>query len=273
MYRYKWNTAPLALAVAIGMAPVASGQSLWTDQSGDRAVSVELMRPEFSGKDHADFMTSVMYLSGRFSIGQNAAAEIELPYARYGYSSDYGDHSESGVGNPYIGVRVNGEQITSRVGVRIPVASTGDGDALSVGIISDYDRFEAFLPDVASLTASIARPSRLSDQVTLSFGAGPVLTVYTKDTQGDQVELFAQYFLLSAWEGAKVQVKAGFTGRALITEGNLSFADRSIHQFGIQAGLNSGTFRPGVHFRLPIDNDLGDAIDYVAGLNFTVVLD
>lgn len=273
MCRYGKKAVLLAVIFSTGIASTSLGQSLWTDKSGDHSISVEFVKPTFAGNDRADFLTSITYLSGRFSIGRNTVGEIELPFARYGSTSEYADGAETAVGNPYIGAQINGGKVVSRIGVRLPTASTNDGSALYVGVLTDYDRFEAFLPDVLTVAGSFTGPTRVSSQFTLSFGAGPIVAIFTEDTGGDNAEVFAQYFLLAELEGKRVAVKAGLTGRALVTEGDLSFSERSVHQFGVGASLITGTFRPGLHMRLPLDKDLSESIDFVAGVNCTVVLD
>jgi hypothetical protein len=171
-----------------------------------------------------------------------------------------------------VGIRLNGKQVVTRIGIRLPTASSNDVSALGVGAVSDYDRFEAFLPDVLTAYTSVMGRARVSDQLTINVGGGPVVSIYTKDTGGDQAEVFAQYALLTNFAGNVVTVQGGFTGRALVTESELSFGERSVHQFGLGVTKSSGAFRPGVHVRVPVDNDLSELIDFVVGIHFTVML-
>jgi len=231
------------------------------------------LKPEFEGDDDTDFLTSTIVLGGRFPISQTITGEAELPFSRYGIDNEFVDRSSSAVGNPYLGVRMRSRSVLSRVGVRIPIAPEDEPTALSSGRLTDYDRFEAFLSNTLAVNASVTGQTRLSDQAILQFGGGPVLLVSTEDSGGDDAEVYAQYFLLGVFAGRTVAVKAGFTGRAILTESDLDFGERSIHQFGLGAALNTGTVRPGLHLRIPLDKDLREDIDYVAGLNVTVILD
>lgn len=273
MYQLVIKAALLTACTVACMEAGLSAQSLWTDQTSDRVISVEFLKPEFEGDDDTDFLTSTIFLSGRFPIRPTIAGEVELPFTRYGIDNEFIDRSESAVGNPYVGVRIRSRSVVSRVGVRIPVASDDKRTPLTAGRLTDYDRFEAFLPDWAAVNVSITAPNRLSNQATLNIGGGPVLLVSTEDNGSDDAEIYAQYFLLGEFNGRMVVVKAGFTGRAILTESDLNFGERSIHQFGLGGSLNSGTVRPGLHVRIPLDKDLREDIDYVAGLNVTVVLD
>jgi len=272
MYKCIERRVLLAIFAAAGLVASASGQSLWPDQTGDRAISVEFLKPEFEGDDDTDFLTSTTFLSGRFPITPAITGEAELPFSRYGISNDVVERSESAIGNPYIGVRIRSHNLVSRIGLRIPIASDDNPNALTAGRLTDYDRFEAFLPDVLAVNGSVTGPFRLSDNVTLNPGGGLVLLVSTQDGGGDDTEVYAQYFLIGEFTGGKFTLKSGFTGRAILSESDLDFGDRSTHQFGLGGTLSTGTVRPGLHLRIPLDEGLKDNVDYVVGLNVTIVL-
>ncbi|HUF08470.1 MAG TPA: hypothetical protein VMO47_04060 [Rhodothermales bacterium] len=273
MSQFVIKAALLAACAITCIETGLSAQSLWTDQSGDRAISVEFLKPEFEGDADTDFLTSTIVLGGRFPISPTIAGEAELPFSRYGIDNEFVDRSDAAVGNPYLGVRIRSRSVVSRIGIRLPIAPDDKPTPLSAGRLTDYDRFEAFLPNVLAVNASVTGQTRLSDQAILQFGGGPVLLVPTEDGGSDDTEVYAQYFLLGVFAGRTVAVKAGFTGRAILTESDLDFGERSIHQFGLGAALNNGTLRPGLHVRIPLDEDLRDSIDYVAGINLTVILD
>lgn len=265
--------ATLLTAIAVVSFTIsASGQTLWTDQRSDRSLSIEFSKPEFEGEDNADFLTSATFLSGRFPIGRRTFAEVDLPIARYGIETDFVERSQSGIGNPYVGILSRGTVLTSRIGVRLPFASRDDGTALTAGRLTDFDRFEAFLADVVAVNASIAGPTRLTDNTTLHLGGGPLLLVSTEDRPDDNAEVYAHYFALAEVTGSVLTVKTGVTGRSILTEPDLDFGERSVHQFGLAGLFNMGAVRPGLHVRIPLDRDLTEDIDYVVGANLTVDL-
>jgi len=272
MYQHAKRTAILVTCAVTCLQSGLSAQSLWTDQTSDRAIFVEFLKPEFEGADDTDFLTSDIFLSGRFPITSVVAAEAEVPFSRYGIDNGAVERSQSAVGNPYLGARIQSSALTTRVGVRFPVASSDDGTALTSGRLADYDRFEAFLPDVFSVNASFAGPTQLSESFVLNIGGGPLLLLFTEDTGGDESEIYAQYFLMPQYNGQYVTVKAGVTGRALMTESDLDFGERSTHQLGMAAALNHGTVRPGLHLRVPLDEGLSEDVDYILGVNATVIL-
>ena len=68
----------------------------------------------------------------------------------------------------------------------------------------------------------------------------------------------------------RVRFGAGFTGRLLASESDLDFGERSVHHLGATLAAKFRGVEPGLHFRLPIDEDLSDITNYVFGLNVTV---
>lgn len=55
----------------------------------------------------------------------------------------------------------------------------------------------------------------------------------------------------------------------IVTESDLDLGERTVHHLGATAAINSGAVSPGVHFRIPIDDQF-DNIDYVMGLNLVI---
>lgn len=84
---------------------------------------------------------------------------------------------------------------------------------------------------------------------------------------------------MSAWRFAGLvqsrvaRIGGGLTGRLWATaeEGNLW--EITVHQFGFAANFGSGRFQPGLHLRVPLDDDWEwTPMKYVYGINFTVKL-
>jgi len=105
----------------------------------------------------------------------------------------------------------------------------------------------------------------------LRGGPSPLINT-NKDEFEDGTELFIGYSAQVGYESEAVSVLGGFTGRANLTESNSDFGDRSAHQIGFNTSVGLGKIKPGVHFRLPLDKSLKDALDFVFGLNLGVQL-
>jgi hypothetical protein len=261
----------LAALLALYSAAGAAAQSNWTEQHYKSGVGLEILKPSFESGEGLTFLTTTSYLSGRFALSENTMIEAELPISHVGVSSDYGGGSETALGNPYVGILTSGSStFVGRFGVRIPVASSEDYSALAVGILSDFDRFEAFTTDVVTGTASFGTRHRPSENFEFEWGAGPVLLVSTEDID-ERVELFAQYRAQAMYIARSFSFGAGFSGRGLITEGDLDFGQRTIHQLTVMGTANLSGFHPGLYMRIPVDDDLS-GLNFTLGLHLTIDL-
>jgi hypothetical protein len=102
---------------------------------------------------------------------------------------------------------------------------------------------------------------------------GPSLLINTdKDRFEDATELFIGYSAQLGYESEMVSIMGGFTGRANLTEEDADYGERSVHQLGFMASVGLGNVRPGIHLRLPLDEDLKDTFDFVLGFHLGVQL-
>jgi hypothetical protein len=107
--------------------------------------------------------------------------------------------------------------------------------------------------------------------VKVNLFGGPTLWFPVGGAKGDTEVLFD--FGLQFWMESEVaRAGAGITGRWMVSEDKGDFAEKTIHQFGFAANFGSGSFRPGFHIRVPLDNDLGYAgVRYVYGITLSLV--
>jgi len=236
-----------------------AAQAPWSERGNRPSIALELQKPSFDG-DGFSFATGVAFLSARVPAGK-VVLVAELPTA-FGSISGV---SSTVIGNPYVGLELGGAEVSGELGVRIPTASvSGDDDfAVGVGLLSDFDRFEAFMDDLTAVRAAV----RFDRREPSGFGFGgtlaPALLIPTKE--GDS-ELFVGYAarVSYAWTGASVG--AEFSGRLLVTEGDLDFGERTVHQLALGTGVDLGRWRPGAYVRLPLDQNLSGSLNYVIGV-------
>jgi hypothetical protein len=255
----------------VGVPDHMSAQSIWTDRGSRDLVAVEFLKPNFEGDSPTTFMTSALFLTGRFSLKDNLALIGEFPFSHYGYEDR--DVSETGFGNPYIGLEFWGEGSHAfyELGIRIPTASEEKGSSAIVGFLSDYDRFEAFVPEMLSIPfkANYGWKDPVNNFVYRIRG-GPVITI---PTDGGDTEAYLDYGFLLGWEDEQFGLTGGFTGRAFISEDDLSLGERTIHQVGFQAKLILDHVCPGVHLQIPLDEDFLDILDLIVGLHVSFRFD
>jgi hypothetical protein len=90
------------------------------------------------------------------------------------------------------------------------------------------------------------------------------------NNQGDS-ELFLDYGIHGGYETERASFGMVFNGRALVTESGGSLGERTVHELGLGGSMTFGRFRPGVIVRLPLDDDLSQALNYSVGVRLEVV--
>jgi len=265
---------PLAsgCVLALLVARPAEAQSYWHDETARSAIRLDLIKP-IPKADEVQFLSGALFLSGSARVGPALRFEADLPIARSGFDAVSGA-SESAVraGNPYIGLtyRKEGKPIGLQFGVRLPIASdpsTIAGElANEMGGVADFDRFEAFLPKVLTAKAAVEVRHVAPSGFLLGAKLGPTLLVDTRSGSTESQELYADYGVRAGYEGGGVTATVGFTGRALVTEDDLSFGERTVHQIGGALEVGRGRLRPSALIRIPLDDSFREETGVIVGL-------
>lgn len=265
-----------AILAAISATPAAA-QILqpYGDPLPGKAIELEIMKPSFDGGDFT-FTTSADFLAVRWPVSARTRLVGEVPFV---HASPSGSGTSSDLlGNFYVGLRRDGApgpggSWSTELGVRLPTANVwGDNDfAILVGLFSAFQRYEAVLDDTWAVRLAGTYRKLRPDGLAIRAGLGSVLLLPGGDAGGDS-ELFADYGLQVGYEQARYQLGAAFTGRAIITEGNIDFGERTQHDLAFGASTRFGRFHPGVYVRIPLDDELNDLLNHVLGLRLAVAL-
>lgn len=269
---------PLFFLLFLLLTPAALGQSPWLDQTAGRVIWLEVLKPNhsegFSSLDtKTPFLASNWYLSARWQAVGLLVLRTEIPFVNAGFklSIDTGggsinyNYSENQFGNPYLGVELGrpGASSFGEIGIRFPVVDNEHLFSSEFGTYTDYDRFDAFVPNTWTFTAAAKVQLKSREGILLLIRAGPAFFLPTEG--GVDPELFGDYSLQTGYQSSRITLLGGFTGRGWLTENDLS--NRFIDQFGFSASYVAGNFVPGVQLRLPMDVVLSDIVDFVFGLN------
>ena len=263
-----FNTTPL------------SGQSNWLTKSKKTSVTLELIKPNFDGDDDLTVATSVLFLSARGPVSENNRIVVELPIAHVGFVKLNDLVEQTLLGNPYFGFEIGlyDSPTFFELGFRLPLAPDDKEDATSIGVLSDFERLEAFVPDLLMFTGGVNYQHRNASNIVFRLRSGPSLWVFSsnEDEDNPEDEIWLDYSVQVGYESDSFSVLGGLTGSYWVTQGDDDEIDKTVHQLGIAASLVQGKLRPGVHFRLPL-NSGDDAIlaelDFVFGLSLGVQFD
>lgn len=265
-----------AMSFATLVPASLSAQSIWLDRSADKTVGLEVLIPNFKDEDGVSGWAA--FLSLRAPLSNQLHFVGEMPFAHGSFESrsifiDSG--SQNSIGNPYFGIEIGrqGSPVFGEIGARVPLASEDKFGATLVGLVTDFDRLEAFAPKMLPLTAMLNYHHKEASGFAIRLRGGPSFLINTdKDEFEDGSELFIGYSAQAGYESEQVSILGGVTGRANMTEENADFGERSVHQLGFNASVGLGNVRPGIHFRLPLDDDLKDSMDFVMGFNLGIQL-
>jgi hypothetical protein len=284
MLRYS-NLSFVALILTFligGSCFTAFGQPIWLDRSADKAITLEILKPNFADEDETTFSTSAWFLTGRFAVCNIISLVWQIPFTIYGRDYNGSSESQDAFGNIYSGIEIHGQNspVFGEIGVYLPTAP-GEPDAPRfVGFLTltDWvDRWEAFLHEVLTINATINYYQTNPGGLVLRFRGGPSIWFDTNggiDQHVGDKEVMLLYAVQVGYAAPKFELLTGLSGRWWITAEDAAaelFGDIH-HQIGFAANVALGNFRPGATFRVPIDEMYSDAPDFVFGLTLGINL-
>lgn len=269
----------IATLLLLATASAALSQSIWLPPSKGNSVSLEAFKADWAGDNAIVTLTSsVWFLTGRYQANTTITFIGELPLSHFNLKSvgSISPDAENVIGNPYLGILVEPENswVTGEFGVRLPSTKDNKPDASVNGWYSEFDRWEAFIPDLLTIRARLgARLISASGKIQARFLGGGALWVPTE--RGDP-EVFGDA-LGQVWlQGNKFTVGVTLSARTLLTQSGRNFKERSEFQLGFGATGFYGKIMPGLHVHFPLSNDgmirVGQAVDAVFGANITFLL-
>jgi hypothetical protein len=190
-----------------------SAQSIWLPRSQERAVSLEFLKPDMEGGFfNYSFMSSTTFLSLRMPLSQMILFVSEIPFVHAGFQTvdadgNLIDVTENALGNPYIGIELQGKNSTffTEAGLRLPLTSYDTFQTLFLSLYTDSDRTEAFLLDVLSITGLVNVYHKFPSNLMVRFRAGPVVWIVTdSESYSDEVEMIFRYGLQEGYVSVRL---------------------------------------------------------------------
>lgn len=253
-------------------ATEAQAQSFLHAPAPSNEMSLEWGKPFFTESDGLSFLTSVAHLTGRVAVRPRFLIVGSVPLSHWGVSSDFQDESATDLGNPYLGFQfyTPGEITSVSLGTRLPLASS-DGEALLVGIIGDFDRFEAYMPETGTVEVELASAYHHSSGLQVEGRFRQAFLYPTGDNRADN-EFYLHYEGRVWYAADPVRVGVGLAGAAILSEKDLDFSERTVHHGSVYLAADIGNLRPGAYARLPLDEEFSDGLDLIFGLGVAYTL-
>lgn len=273
---YSYISCLTCLAAGWISPAVASSQSIWTADRHDKMISFEFLKPEFEKDGEFSRSGSAYFLSVRWPLSEKATFTGEIPFSHGSVDhTNWEKTSESAFGNPYLGVEVRGENpnLFWEFGLRPPMSPDDKDIASFTGLFSDFDRFAAFPPDWLTIKAMVHLQHQNAAGFSYRFHFGPIFMKRTKsDPFIDDQELLVAYSAHMLYRTEMVRAGGGLTGIAILSEDDLLLHGQATNQLGLAVDIGSKSIRPGILLRIPLDLDLATFINFVWGLNLTILL-
>ena len=268
--------ATLFLLAPISMlANSASAQRLWLPAVATRNIGIDVVKGFYksNGYSSIDFASFTVDLQGRFPLNDKVALTAAIPFSRVSETGTFPSesNSESAFGNPWLGIETRaGSDVVIEFGIRAGVASEEKEEAAGLGILNDFDRFEAWLPKTSSGRA-IAHIGRIPDHGPFVTGIlGATYTVPSGSVGGDNT-FFGSYGVRAGVMGSGILGSVTFTGRADISTGDMSFSERTVHQVAFNIEGTRGKFRPSGSIRTYLDEGARKNIKAILTLGASIV--
>lgn len=250
---------------------IGNGQSTWSFPDDDNVFDLRISRGFFSD-GNPGLATFTATPSIRIGVSPKVAIEGELPVAFANADDPFDGESISGsrIGNPYFGVSAGvAPSVRIRVGFRYGMGISDNDDdgggllALAYGVISEFDRWEAYVPEAnsARVLAEIGTIPTQGAFVQARLGATRVMQ---DDLDG---ETLVEYGVRVGHTSSGVLLSAGLLGRYWLDGDG---GDRNTNQVALGVAAASGAVRPMVEVRSFIDEDLREGVKAVLSLGIAV---
>jgi hypothetical protein len=253
----------LSIATAIACIPSAADAQLSEMRAGQATrYGVELTRGLYEGDGLAWYTSTVR---GRVLTPLSASARL-LVDAGLSLAGVGGGGMDGTFTNPELGVVFVDEDNEARAHftVVLPIGfGFGDDDAsVGTGFLTDLHRPDRYFDELFSVNAGITPRASVGASTSLTSELTAAALIPRND--GD-AELFARYGIGLRHDANVVRLSSRLEGFAIVSQGNLSFGERTLHRVVLSAERpQSG---PGFFVQVPLDEDL-QGIDAVVGFTF-----
>jgi hypothetical protein len=268
-----WVLRPLILSSMVlsgGLAAEpAAGQSLVATTTEDVTLGIQLKNPSLGGTANPRSWSSSLETDLLFRWGASVYVQGWLPLAFAG--AEFVDGTSAYLGNMGATFIFGPPGAPSSfLGFTLPTATNigGPNLAVLVGLLPNEDEPELWAEDVMSARGGIMPSVQLSPQAVVGVRVGGSLVV---PTDFEDVWVYGRGALWGSTAAGPAELRADLVTSYLIN-GDDAFADKFRMYLDARAGLPDVPASPGILFRLPLDEEARQALDFTVGLTARLAL-
>ncbi len=265
--KYRISSAIGAFALFLAMAASCLAQPIFFGNTRNSTFGLEIRRPNFD----SDFVSGTdIFFNFDARVSDRVKLLFELPitfYHRDAVGPFVEDNSETSFGNLFFGVRTMPVSAPTYFegGLRMPTSPDNEYSSLFGGMLSDYPRLDAFMPDFVVLKGALGYKSPNTRGLAGRFKIGPSIWLETSEST-DENELALNYSGDLIYFSEAVNFGGGLSGITFLTEDN----DNTEMLLDLSLSFNSDRIRPGIELHFPLTDNLDDFVEYIVGLGLEV---
>ena len=267
------------LLIAGLLTSSAAAQIKWLHPQLENGVSIEAFKSDFSPEMNPTALSSVLFINGQFRIASNLAllGDFPLASARYdfwtttaplgGIQNVRSYNGQTTFGNPYLGLEWSKKRngLYGRVGFRPPVVSAADSVAWTYGVVTSFDRAEAFMPNTWTFSTEWGyRSGTDSPKIRLEAGAAPAFLV------DHGLSTIVDFHLLIGPQARHLGLLTGFTGKIFLSSSDLGYPTTSYYEFNLAGNIRVDNVDFGPFVRIPMGHNWSALTNYSYGLSLAV---
>jgi len=264
---------PVILAAAVLTAELvaqpAAGQSLIATTSDDVTLGIQLKNPSLGSAANPSSWSSSLETDLLFRWGANAFMRAGVPLAFAG--AEFVDGTSLYLGNVGATFMFGPPGAPSSfLGFTLPTAMNIGGPDLAVlvGLLPSEDEPELWAEDVMSVRGGIIPSFQVSPQAVVGVRIGWALLA---PNDFEDLWVYGRGALWGSTEAGPAELRADLVTSYFINSDN-EFADKFRMYLDAGAALPDIPAAPGIVFRLPLDEEAREALDFSVGLTARIGL-
>jgi hypothetical protein len=266
---------------------LAAQHFLFHDLPKDTAqIDFQFMHPNLKEDIGISTLSGIYDLSLNIPISKRTNFNISLPYIVMSYEYSYTffntryhyHYKENSIGNIYLGVQTTpkdtlkkGSGKTLSFGLFLPTIAEDKFDLFILGIYTDLHQLQKYIPNTLTIWGNIAYHKKELNQLFYGYEVGPNIYLPTKD-DGSQTEIYFHYGITGGVQIPNLAFLAELLGIVILTEDIDEFRDRFSHSFILGMQWSTGRIRPGIFYKLYLEEEQSDTISGVLGIKVAALL-